>query len=109
MDNENVIVETADTTTVSEKPKTPGKAIASLILGIASLLLGCCGSVGIVTGIISIILTCSLKKDTGDKNTMATVGMILGIVGIVISLIVLIVNLAMGGALFAEIMSEMSY
>jgi uncharacterized membrane protein HdeD (DUF308 family) len=65
-------------------------AVAALVLGIAScvsaMLAGTLvmGILGIAAGIVAIILGSKAKK-LGDKPGMATAGLVLGIIGLVLS------------------------
>lgn len=63
------------------------KAKTSMILGIIGLVLviTCCGIVGIVLNIISLVMASSSKKALGYEHSDATVGKICSIVGLVIS------------------------
>lgn len=73
------------------KPGPSGRAIAALIMGIASLV--CCGFlVGIPAIIIGKMEMNAIKEGKANKegNTMALVGFILGIAGTVISCLMLI-------------------
>ncbi len=69
------------------KPQHSGMAIASLILGIVSLL--CCavitGPLGVIFGIID--------KSKGNKSGCATAGIICGAIGFVLWLILIIFNI----------------
>ena len=67
-----------------EKPPANGLAIASLVLGIIAIPAGCCYGFGILLGIIGLILGIISKGDTGKMSTMALVGVICSIVGILI-------------------------
>lgn len=73
--------------------------IPSLVLGICSIVFSC-GILGVIPGIIAIVL--------GNKNAQydkkAKVGMILGIVGSVLSLISIIIWLLMGTAILAPLL-----
>ena len=72
-----------------------GFAIASLVMGILSVITCCCGIIGIIFGILGIIFYCVQPKDSeGKRPTQATVGLILSIVGLVI---------AAGGIIFSLI------
>ncbi|MBQ8296663.1 MAG: DUF4190 domain-containing protein [Ruminococcus sp.] len=66
------------------KPNGQGKAIASLVLGICSMLGLCSPIVGIVCGIIAICMSVS-ARNSGYTLGMQKAGLILGIIGIVIS------------------------
>ncbi len=73
--------------------------IPSLVLGICSIVFSC-GILGVIPGIIAIVL--------GNKNAQydkkAKVGMILGIVGSVLSLISIVIWLLMGTAILAPLL-----
>ena len=76
-----------------------GFAIASLVMGILSILTCCCGIVGILFGILGIIFFCVQPKDSeGKRPSMATVGLILSIVGLVIALGFMIFGFVAGGS-----------
>ena len=64
-----------------------GMAIAALVCGILSFLIcpGLCGILAIIFGIVA--------KKQGYKGAMATVGLVLGIVGIVAAIVVAIFSI----------------
>ncbi|NLP13897.1 MAG: DUF4190 domain-containing protein [Clostridium sp.] len=72
--------------------KTSGYAIASLVLGILSLPFSCC-CIGSVTGILAVVFGFIAKSKINSSNGlekgngMALAGIILGFMGIAISLI----------------------
>ena len=68
-----------------------GKATAALVLGIISLIGICIPIAGIICGIIAIVLVVLAKKE-GSTDGKQKAGMILGIIGIVISIVMWIVN-----------------
>ncbi|CCY57689.1 putative uncharacterized protein [Clostridium sp. CAG:632] len=74
--------------------KAPGKAIAALILGIASLLTGC-GGVGLICAIVDLVLCSQLSKEYPELPKQAKVGKVLGIIGLILGIIGLIVIIAM--------------
>jgi hypothetical protein len=76
--------------------QSKGLSVASLVLGIISLVTSFFGG-GLVVGIVGIILAVVAKKK-GQTGAMATVGLVLSIVGIVISILVLAIC---GVAIFA--------
>lgn len=88
----------------SSEPTSNGLAIASLILGIVSIILSCCCCGNILFSIGGIVCGC-LQKPTADgkKPGMATAGIITSIVGIV----AVIIFTALG-ALFGESIAELS-
>ena len=78
---------------MSEEIAVPGKgkAVASLVLGIISLVLlwfGVTALIAIVTSIIGIVLGVSAKKTLPpNQRGMATAGLICSIVGLVLAVI----------------------
>lgn len=89
------VVNTTAAKPISSGEGKNGKAIASLVLGILSLVLGCCCTyLGIILGIISIILANLSKKDSdGIMEGKAKAGMICSIVAIVFSVVSIILVL----------------
>ena len=86
-----------------------GKATAALVLGIISLIGICIPIAGIICGIIAIILVVMAKKE-GSTDGKQKAGMILGIIGIVISIIMWIVNAVIlaGSGILDQISSSIS-
>ena len=86
-----------------------GKAVAALVLGIVSLLGLCIPLVGIICGIIAIILAVMAKKEGSTDGTQKA-GMIWGIIGIVVSIIMWIVNAVIlaGSGILDQISSSIS-
>jgi hypothetical protein len=79
-------VATAPTTT-----RTSGRAIASLVLGIVSLFL-----FGVIAGVLAIVFGVQARKETQRDPTvggrgLATAGMILGIIGVVLWAIIILI------------------
>ncbi|TCI99792.1 DUF4190 domain-containing protein [Aeromicrobium sp. IC_218] len=78
-------------------PEQNKKALWSMILGIVGLL--CCG----IAGIVAIVLSNTAKKEiaaSGGRQTgagMATAGLVLGIVAIVLWIAGIVINLAVVG------------
>lgn len=70
--------------------QTPGKAVAALILGIASIVTSC-GGLGLICAIIDLVLCGQLGNEYPELPQQAKVGKILGIIGLVLSIIALIV------------------
>lgn len=75
-------------------PNTPlttnnnGMGIASLILGICSIAICCCYGVGAIPAIIGLIL--GILQNKKNANGIATAGIILGIIGILLNVVWLI-------------------
>lgn len=64
-----------------------GYAIASLVLGILSIPLGCCYGLGLILAIISIVFAFVSRKQSGGKFTgMAIAGIICSVLGIICSI-----------------------
>ena len=75
-----------------------GFGIASLILGICSIAICCCYGVGAIPAIIGLIL--GILQNKKNANGIATAGIVLGIIGILLNavyLIYMIVFLSDGG------------
>jgi len=78
-------------------------AVASLVLGIISVISWC---FGIVPGILAIIFALQAKKELREKPWMsgagmATAGLVLGIVGVVLAVFIFIMYFVAVAALFS--------
>ena len=80
----------------AEKPKNT-MALVSMILGIASIPLG-----SMAAAIVAIILSGISKKK--GKTTFASVGLITGIIGIVVSVVELIITIPRMFEMFEELL-----
>lgn len=99
MDNNNLNETPVYTDDAVEESK--GMAIASLILGILSILCG-----GGIFGIIGLILAIVAKKK--GQAGPHTIGMILSIVGLAFGLIAIVICIAFGGvSVLASLMGSM--
>ncbi len=76
-------------TQVNQSNNEP-KAIASLICGIVSIVCCCSVVLGLGSGVAAIITGVLSRKTKPENNTMANVGLILGIVGVVFSIAAII-------------------
>lgn len=75
-----------------------GFAIASLVMGILSIITCCCSITGILFGILGIIFYCVQQKDSeGKRPTQATIGLVLSIIGLVIAVGSIIFGLLASG------------
>lgn len=75
----------------SSAPSNPtsGLAIASMVLGILSLVVSCFGVVGIICGILAVIFGgCALLTKKGGKG-MSIAGLVCGIIALIPSIIVI--------------------
>lgn len=68
--------------------KSNGLGIASLILGICSIAICCCYGVGAIPAIIGLIL--GILQNKKNANGIATAGIVLGIIGILLNVVWLI-------------------
>ena len=80
----------------AEGPTGAAKAfsIVSLVCGIVAMVSCCYG--GFITGIAAIVFSILAKKKYSGKNTMATLGLVFGIIGLVIATISCIVFVCTG-------------
>lgn len=69
-----------------------GYAIASLVLGILSIVCCCSPYISAAMGVISIVFFVIDKKNTGKANGMAIAGLICGIFGLFMAVISIIVS-----------------
>lgn len=81
-----------------------GMALASLILGILSVVMCCCGGFGVILGAVGIVLAI-LSRGREPMETNAKAGLFLSIGGIVLGIVVLILAFAMVGS--NELQSEL--
>jgi hypothetical protein len=74
---------------LQQKPKTGnGMGIASLVLGICSIVICCCYGIGIIPSVLALIF--GILQQRKNPNGIATAGIVLGIVGILCNLVFLI-------------------
>lgn len=76
-----------------EQPEQPGRgfAIASLVLGIVSFF--CCGTICSILGIIFGVIS---KQRQKENNGMATVGIVLSIITLVLGIVFTIIAISTG-------------
>lgn len=87
--------------------KANGLQIASLVLGIISILLCCCyGAPSVIMGIIGLV--CGIKGNKENKNGIGTAGIVCSIIGLILGLISLIYYIIVGAAL-VNVGSDPSY
>ncbi len=76
-----------------------GKQITSMVLGILSICWGCAGMsiyggvIGLALGIVAIVLSSSVKN-AGAENGMSKAGFICGLIGTILSAIMMIIGIA---------------
>lgn len=79
-----------------------GKAIASLVCGIVSVVLAWFGYgaiAGLAAGIVAIVLGVGVRKLNDENKNFATAGFITGIIGVVLSGILLVCVICAAGTL----------
>lgn len=83
---------------MNEPGKADGMGIASLVLGIVSIVMSCCITyIGLGCGIVGVIL--GFMSNKKQKNGVTTAGIVCSIIGIVLSIIMIIVGIVFGAAL----------
>lgn len=89
---------------MEENYKRPAMAVTALVLGILSILTSCAFGAGALFGIIAIILAIVAKKKMNRKDGVSTGGLVTGIVGTVLSLIMLLFVAIMGASILPSTM-----
>ncbi|MBP3505033.1 MAG: hypothetical protein J6K43_01325 [Lachnospiraceae bacterium] len=89
---------------MEENYKRPAMAVIALVLGILSILTSCAFGAGALFGIIAIILAIVAKKKMNRKDGVSTGGLVTGIVGTVLSLIMLLFVAIMGASILPSTM-----
>ena len=107
---ETVVVDTPNQNTnqTYQKPNTNptnGLAVSGFITSLVSLIL-CCGSLSLISLILSILGAVDAKKKNGSGNGLAVAGIIISVVGM---LLVIIVSFLFGLGAFAGILEEVEY
>lgn len=100
------------TTLAPAKPTTPGTSVASLVLGILSLI--CCFPVvDLILGIIALVCAAKSKKVLGNRDGLATAGFVCGIIGVVMGAMytfyTIIYALMFGTLFFLPFLDEFGY
>lgn len=96
---------------VNEPDPGHGLAIASLVLGIVSLLSCCCVYLSVVAGVVGVVLAI-LSKNKSKENKfegMAMAGLVCSIIGVVLSVGYIIFGVAMmNSPAYQDIMEQYS-
>ncbi len=90
MDGQNFNNGVQNVTSNNGGSETNALAIVSLVLGIISIIAGCCGWLGIVFGIIGIV--CAVFANKQSQTGLAKGGLICSIIGIVLGVIMTIIG-----------------
>ncbi len=83
---------------MEQDKKTNGFYVASLVLGIIALVLAIFPLVGFIIGIIALVISIVAfrkRNKNNEKNAMVTAGLVLSIIGFIISLIITIFLVAL--------------
>ncbi|MBO5373656.1 MAG: DUF4190 domain-containing protein [Lachnospiraceae bacterium] len=84
-----------------------GMAIASMILGIVSLVLSCVWYVSLITGIVSIVLAVMYNKKNG-KCGMTTAGIVCSVIGMILAVVLIVLSVGLLAALGMSGIAELS-
>ena len=88
------------------KPKTMGWSVASMVLGILSLVCCCIGWTGAIFGIGAIVFSVVAKKSLGYFDGMAIAGLVCGIFGCVFGAALLLGSSLIPDEYFEEFYKE---
>ena len=93
--------------TKNGKPKTKGWSVASMVLGILSVVCCCLGWSGILMGAGAIILAIVSRRNLGYFDGMTIAGLILGIFGFVFGATILIYTYTLPPEFWEEYFKEL--
>ena len=106
MDSQNLYND-YDQQNAPQPNKANGMSIASLIVAIVGILLGCCwGIVGVICGIVALVL--GIMGNKKNKSGVGTAGIVVSIICIVLSIISAILGVIIMASL-ETVMQEMGY
>ena len=94
------------TLTKNGKPKTKGWSVASMVIGIISVVCCCFGWSGIIMGAGAIILAIVSRRNLGYFDGMTIAGLILGIFGFVFGITIVIYTLTLPPEFWEEYFNE---
>ncbi len=89
------------------KPKTKGWAVASMVIGIISVVCCCFGWSGIFLGAGAIILAIVSRRNLGYFDGMTIAGLILGIFGFIFGMTIVIYTLTLPPEFWDEYFKEL--
>ncbi len=92
----------------NERPKTQGWSVASMVLGILSVVCCCCFFPigGVVFAVAAIVLSAVSCQSLGYFDGMAIAGLILGIFGMIFSIMAIITVILTNGDFFKQFYEE---
>ena len=88
------------------RPKTLGWSVASMVLGIISVVCCCLGYSSIFLGIGAIVLSIVARKSLGYFDGLSIAGLVLGIFGVVFGIAILAAISAVGEEFWDEYLEE---
>ncbi len=83
-----------------------GLAIASMVLGIVSIVLSCTW-IGVIAGIVGLVLAIVYNKNN-EKCGMSQAGLICSIIGIILFIVIIILGVVLGLAVGTAALSELA-
>lgn len=101
-----------DDVSMYQEPQTSGEggkgmAIASMVLGIVSIVLSCVWYLSIVAGVVGIVLAVVYNKKNG-KCGMTKAGMICSVIGIILAVVLIIAAAGILAAIGLSDLAELS-
>ncbi len=90
------------------KSKSMGWSVASMILGIVSVVCGGFGLAGLICGIIAVVMSVISRVKLGFFSGKSIVGLILGIFGMVFGIVLMIFNSLIAEDFFKEFFAILS-
>ena len=93
--------------TKNGKPKTKGWAVASMVMGIISVVCCCFGWTGLFMGAGAVILAIVSRRNLGYFDGMTIAGLILGIFGFVFGATIIIYTLTLPPDFWEEYFKEL--
>ncbi len=89
------------------KPKTVGFSVASMVLGILSVICCCLGWSGLILGTLAIVFSIVSRKVLGYFDGMSIAGLIVGIFGVCFGGLIIFLAYGPIAEMFEEIMKEL--
>ena len=93
------------TVTGTGRRKTYSWSLAAMICGIISVIC-CTGYVGIILGILAVVFAGISRKNLGYFDGMSIAGLVLGIIGFVLSVALIIASFSVDSSFYEEYFEE---
>jgi hypothetical protein len=91
---------------IDGKHKSMGWSVASMVVGIVSVVCCCLGWSGLILGTMAIVLSVVSRKSLGYFDGMSIAGLVLGIFGFVFGVSLLVGNMIMDESFWQSFMEE---